>query len=95
MQVQEELEQLKNPASANAENGEQGENGNEGSSTPAGITTSGSYTEYTVKDGETAWALAQRFLGNGMDYQKILDANNMKESDPLRPGTTIRIPKKQ
>ncbi|MCI8704937.1 MAG: LysM peptidoglycan-binding domain-containing protein [Anaerotignum sp.] len=95
MQVQEELEQLKNPASANAENGEQGENGNEGSSTPAGTTTSGSYTEYTVKDGETAWALAQRFLGNGMDYQKILDANNMKESDPLRPGTTIRIPKKQ
>ena len=95
MQVQEELEQLKNPVSANAENGEQGEGGNEGSSTPAGTTTSGSYTEYTVKDGETAWALAQRFLGNGMDYQKILDANNMKESDPLRPGTTIRIPKKQ
>ena len=97
MQVQEELEQLKNPASANAENGEQGENGNEGSSTPAGITTSGSYTEYTVKDGETAWALAQRFLGNGMDYQKILDANNMKRPSASRhndthPQKTIREP---
>lgn len=94
LQLQEELDKLKNPAPENGESGENGENG-EGGSTPAGTTTTGSYTEYTVKEGETAWALAQRFLGNGAEYQKILDANNMKESDPLRPGTTIRIPKRQ
>lgn len=94
MQVQEELDQLKNPTNANGENGEQGENGESGG-TPAGTATTGSYTEYTVKEGETAWVLAQRFLGNGAEYQKILDANNMKESDSLRVGATIRIPKKQ
>lgn len=94
MQIQEELDQLKNPASTDGENGEQGENG-EGGSTPAGTTSSGSYTEYTVKEGETAWVLAQRFLGNGAEYKKILEANNMTESDSLRTGATIRIPKRQ
>lgn len=93
MQVQEELEQLKNPMPADGENGEGGESGEGGGST--GTAASGSYTEYTVKEGETAWVLAQRFLGNGAEYQKILDANNMKESDALRVGATIRIPKRQ
>lgn len=91
MQVQEELDQLKNPTSAEGGDGEQSGDG----STTANSTSSDSYTEYTVKEGETAWVLAQRFLGNGAEYQKILDANNMKESDSLRVGTTIRIPKKQ
>lgn len=90
MQVQEELEQMKNPTPADGENGEPGEAGQNGTTT-----ASGSYTEYTVKEGETAWVLAQRFLGNGAEYQKILDANNMKESDALRVGATIRIPKRQ
>lgn len=53
---------------------------------------SGAGKEYTVKDGDTAWTIAQSQLGNGADYQKILDANGLKESDTLRPGTKIKIP---
>ena len=53
---------------------------------------SGSTKEYTVKDGDTMWTIAQSQLGNGAEYQKILDANGLKESDSLKPGTTIKIP---
>ena len=38
------------------------------------------------------WTIAQSQMGNGADYQKILDANGMKESDPLKPGNKIKIP---
>lgn len=89
MQVQEELDSLRNPAPEGGEGSESGEDG----ATPAGTTATGSYTEYTVREGDTIWMIAQRQLGNGADYQKILDANNMKESDPLRVGVKIRIPK--
>lgn len=53
---------------------------------------SGSTKEYTVKDGDTMWTIAQSQLGNGAEYQKILDANGLKENDSLKPGTTIKIP---
>ena len=55
--------------------------------------TNGSTTEYTVQEGDTMWTIAQKTLGNGAEYQKILDANGMKESDPLKPGSKIKIPK--
>ena len=44
------------------------------------------------KDGDTMWTIAQSQLGNGAEYQKILDANGLKESDTLAPGTVIKIP---
>ena len=54
--------------------------------------TSSGTKEYTVKDGDTMWTIAQSQLGNGAEYQKILDANGLKESDTLVPGTVIKIP---
>ena len=54
--------------------------------------TSSGTKEYTVKDGDTMWTIAQSQLGNGAEYQKILDANGLKESDTLAPGTVIKIP---
>ena len=47
--------------------------------------------EYTVKEGDTMWTIAQSQMGNGADYQKILDANGLKEHDYPKPGTKIKI----
>ncbi len=95
MQLEEELDSLKNPnGSTEKTDGEDGDaKEDDESSTTASSTTNGSTTEYTVQDGDTAWKLAQKFLGNGAEYQKILDANGMKESDSLKPGSKIKIPK--
>ena len=54
--------------------------------------TSSGTKEYTVQKGDTMWTIAQSQLGNGAEYQKILDANGLKESDTLAPGTVIKIP---
>ena len=54
--------------------------------------TSSGTKEYTVKEKDTMWTIAQSQLGNGAEYQKILDANGLKESDTLVPGTVIKIP---
>lgn len=61
-------------------------------STAASTNSSGT-KQYTVKEGDTMWTIAQSQLGNGAEYQKILDANGLKESDTLKPGTVIKIPK--
>lgn len=45
-----------------------------------------------MQKGDTMWTIAQSQLGNGAEYQKILDANGLKESDTLAPGTVIKIP---
>lgn len=95
MQLEEELDSLKNP-DGNAEKTDdsaESTDKKDSESKPASSTTSGSTTEYTVQDGDTAWKIAQKFLGNGAEYQKILDANGLKESDPLKPGSKIKIPK--
>ena len=56
--------------------------------------TSGANTEnYTVLDGETPWDIAKKVYGNGAEYQKILDANGLKEGDPIRPGDVLKVPK--
>lgn len=94
MQLEEELNGLKNPNGTTEKADGEGDNAkkNDESSTTTS-STSGSTTEYTVQDGDTAWKIAQKFLGNGAEYQKILDANGLKESDTLKPGSKIKIPK--
>ena len=49
---------------------------------------------YTIASGDTLWAIAQRFLGNGNDYNKIFAANKEVIKDPnlIYPGQKIRIP---
>jgi len=56
---------------------------------------------YTVKSGDTLWAIAQKFYGDGNKYMKIFEANkevwtdNGKKEDPniLFPNWVLRIPK--
>lgn len=61
---------------------------------------------YTIKSGDTLWAIAKRNYGNGAEYTKIYNANKdliekvakqhkRKSSDNghwIYPGTTITIP---
>ena len=49
---------------------------------------------YTIQDGDTLWAIAQKNLGDGNKYQEIVEANLevIKDADKIYPGQTIRIP---
>ena len=94
MQLEEKLDAIQNPnGNANEDgNGDEDADSNADDSTSNSSTSTGSGKEYTIKDGDTLWTIAQSQLGNGADYQKILDANGMKESDALKPGNKIKIP---
>lgn len=50
------------------------------------------YFNYTVKKGDTLWAIAQRYLGSGYKYKGIKDLNTLN-SDMIYPGQTLKIPK--
>jgi nucleoid-associated protein YgaU len=56
----------------------------------------GSSKNYTVKRGDTLWAIAKRFYGNGILYKKIFNANRDKIKDPhwIYPGQVFKIPPK-
>ncbi len=51
-------------------------------------------TTYTIVAGDTLWAIAQRFLGNGARWPEIHEANQDKIENPnmIYPGQTIVIP---
>ncbi len=50
------------------------------------------YFNYTVKKGDTLWAIAQRYLGSGYKYKEIKDLNALN-SDMIYPRQTLKIPK--
>lgn len=49
---------------------------------------------YEIKSGDTLWAIASKFLGNGSKYTEIFEANRevIKDPDKIYPGQKIRIP---
>jgi nucleoid-associated protein YgaU len=49
---------------------------------------------HVLKRGETLWALAQKYLGNGSRWREIADLNGIKDSQVrnLRVGMQIKIP---
>ena len=49
---------------------------------------------YTIKKGDTLWAIATDFYGNGSKYPQIVEANLevIKDADLIYPGQAIRIP---
>ncbi len=51
-------------------------------------------TTYTVQSGDTLWAIAKKFLGDGSRYTEILEANKGSVSDPNAPsvGLALKIP---
>ena len=50
------------------------------------------YFNYTVKKGDTLWAIAQRYLGSGYKYKEIKDLNALN-SDMIYHGQTLKITK--
>jgi len=48
---------------------------------------------YVIQKGDTLWAIAQKFLGNGSKYTKIFEDNRevIKDPDLIYPGQKIRI----
>jgi nucleoid-associated protein YgaU len=49
---------------------------------------------YTVKKGDTLWAIAKKYYGNGAQYKKIYNANKniIKNPDLIYPKQKLVIP---
>ena len=47
---------------------------------------------YTVVSGDTLWAIAERFYGDGSKYQVIADASGVADPDLIQPGQVLTIP---
>lgn len=54
-----------------------------------------SSSSYVVKSGDTLWAIAKKFYGNGSQYTKIYNANKKTigaNPNLIRPGQQFEIP---
>ena len=47
---------------------------------------------YTVVSGDTLWAIAERFYGDGSQYPKIASANGIANPDLIIAGQELTIP---
>ncbi|WP_194831815.1 LysM peptidoglycan-binding domain-containing protein [Nocardia sp. XZ_19_369] len=47
---------------------------------------------YTVEPGDTLWAIAERFYGDGNRYQEIANASGIDNPDAINPGQVLTIP---
>jgi LysM repeat protein len=47
---------------------------------------------YNVESGDTLWAIAERFYGDGNKYQVIADASGISNPDLIQPGQVLTIP---
>ncbi len=47
---------------------------------------------YTVVSGDTLWAIAEHFYGDGNKYQVIADASGISNPDLIHPGQVLTIP---
>ena len=45
----------------------------------------------TVRPGDTLWAIAEKYLGNGLRYKEIMALNNLS-STLIHPGQVLRLP---
>jgi LysM repeat protein len=47
---------------------------------------------YTVAGGDTLWAIAERFYGDGNRYGEVASANGIANPDLIHPGQVLTIP---
>jgi nucleoid-associated protein YgaU len=70
----------------------------EGSAAGESATTDASTGEtarfYVIQKGDTLYAVAKEFYGNGMKYPQLFEANRevIEDPDKIYPGQKIRIP---
>lgn len=48
--------------------------------------------EYTVKSGDTLWAIAKRELNDGSRYKEIAELNNISNPNLIYPGQVFKLP---
>lgn len=48
-------------------------------------------TKYTVKKGDSLWAIAKKLLGDGNRYKEIQKLNGMKDT-VIHAGDVLKIP---
>ena len=62
--------------------------------TTRAATTAPKATTYTVKKGDTLWAISKKYLGNGAKYNLIFNANKGKIKNPnlIYVGQVLTIP---
>lgn len=58
-----------------------------------GQTSAQAFTTYTVKAGDSLWAIAARFLGDGRRYPEIRELNGIKSDNVIYTGQILKIPK--
>lgn len=59
---------------------------------PAAPTAAPAQRIYTVVSGDTLWAIAARFYGDGSKYPKIASANGIANPDLIMVGQKLTIP---
>jgi LysM repeat protein len=59
---------------------------------PAAPTAAPAQRIYTVVSGDTLWAIAARFYGDGSEYPKIASANGIANPDLIMVGQKLTIP---
>lgn len=59
----------------------------------AGTKPSEDYRNHTVVHGDTLWAIAKKYLGNGSRYKEIVSLNGLK-SNVIYSGMKLKIPNK-
>lgn len=50
------------------------------------------YFNYTVKKGDSLWAISEKYLKSGAKYTEIKELNNLT-NDTIYPGQVLKIPK--
>ncbi len=65
-----------------------------GSSSTAPETRESASQTYTVKGGDTLWAISERFYGDGSQWPRIHEANRdlIEDPDVIQPGWDLAIP---
>ena len=59
----------------------------------AGTKPAEDYRIHTVVHGDTLWAIAKKYLGNGSCYKEIVNLNGLK-SNVIYSGMKLKIPNK-
>lgn len=50
------------------------------------------YQEYSVKQGDTLWGIAEQYRGNGLDYSLLAERNAIENADLIYEGQRLVIP---